>query len=95
MSIYYNQFCFNCKSLQEFVKNFAKDSTKFRHIQDFAMSVFALNEFYCVSNNNFQEHALEVGFLINSLIPVLSLNQSIGQRDLLAVYGAAVIPSVC
>lgn len=35
-------------NLQGFVENFAGNSIKLRYIQDFAISMFALKEFYCI-----------------------------------------------
>lgn len=36
-------------NLQGFVENFAGNSIKLGYIQDFAISMFALKEFYCMT----------------------------------------------
>lgn len=63
---------YNHIGLQEFLKNFARDFTKFRYIWEFATSVFVLNEFYCTQIYTFLKINLSIHILLCNSWPATS-----------------------
>lgn len=63
---------YNHIGLQEFLKNFARDFTKFRYIWEFGTSVFVLNEFYCTQIYTFLKINLSIHILLCNSWPATS-----------------------